>query len=616
MRRGDTRGGLVRTLARLALLPAIVVGLSLAAVMHGMQYRELQRIGEDGDLALAGQAAVAVATMLERGDHDRLRLRMAGMSQRHGLARIVVMDADGAVLADSGIGAGSAYQTQAEIAGVDGRRIGTLRIENERRPIAAAQRSSLFTSVALLLLLFSVATAIAWRAAGRIGRPIIELAGAIAPRGSGRVLRPVAVTGKDEVRQLQEGFNATVAALQDSSRYMQRQIERATLELERKNAALETANQARARFLAAASHDLRQPLSALTLFSSALTLGEKDPVRLSRINHIQECVDSLDHLFNSLLDLSRLEAGAMQPAIGEFALDGLFDEVSRTFRMGAEQRGLRLIVRKTDAWVRCDRVMLSRILNNLVCNAIRYTAEGGVLIAARCRAGRIRIDVWDTGPGIPPEQHQRVFEEFFQGHSHAPVPPGERRGLGLGLATVQRLCALLDVPIALKSRLGRGTLFAIEVPAAARVACHEGDPTPEPPLDVTGLRVLAIDDEPAILEGLRILMESWGCIVATAADGVEAMRVARSWPIPPDIVVSDLQLGGGRSGLDVIRALQGHYRGKGFGDFARLLITGETKHERLREISAARIPVLYKPVTPEQLREAMMATIAVRQVAA
>src|SRR3546814_1583864 len=134
----------------------------------------------------------------------------------------------------------------------------------------------------------------------------------------------------------------------------------------------------RSLFLAAASHDLRQPLYALTLFSSARSLGEKDPARLSRIAHIQDCVGSLDHLFNELLDLSRLDAGAMQPSLSDFPLDGLFDEISRTFRMAAEKRGLRLQLRQTDAWVRCDRVMLARILNNLVCNAIRYTHSGEI----------------------------------------------------------------------------------------------------------------------------------------------------------------------------------------------------------------------------------------------
>ena len=380
-------------------------------------------------------------------------------------------------------------------------------------------------------------------------------------------------------------------------------------ERDRERDALQAGNQSRARFLAAASHDLRQPLSALTLFSSALAQGETDPVRLTRIRHIRESVDSLDQLFTALLDLSRLEAGAVNPEPVAFGLDALFEEVSRTFRMNAEQRGLRLVVRKTDACVVSDRVMLARILNNLVSNAIRYTTEGGVLVGARHRGELIRIEVWDTGSGIFPEMQDQVFEEFFRVRG-APMQAGDSQGLGLGLSTVRRLTELLGIPITLRSRPGRGTVFSIEVPADETA---NGGPPLEPadlPLDVAGLCVFVIDDEPAILEGMRALLESWGCRVETAADADTALGLARHSVRPPDVVISDLQLGGPIDGIELIQTLDRHFAAQGGDRFARLLVTGASRQDYLQAAAAARIPALSKPVSPERLREAIVAAIA------
>jgi signal transduction histidine kinase len=242
----------------------------------------------------------------------------------------------------------------------------------------------------------------AWRAGGRRGasaQPIRALGKAVDRLGAGEDAS-VAIEGTSEVRHLQHGFNQAARALAESRRLLQSRINDATAELARKNAQLEVASQAKTRLLAAASHDLRQPLHALTLFSDGLANGETDPVKLQRIGHIRECVDSLDRLFSELLNLSQLDAGVLQPQWADFPLDRLFDEVSRNFRPVAEQQGLRLVVRKTDVWVRCDYVMLSRILNNLVSNSLRHTIDGGVLIGARRRGNGVRIDVVDTGVGI------------------------------------------------------------------------------------------------------------------------------------------------------------------------------------------------------------------------
>ncbi|HWS78448.1 MAG TPA: ATP-binding protein, partial [Thermomonas sp.] len=294
-------------------------------------------------------------------------------------------------------------------------------------------------------------------------------------------------------------------------------------------------------------------------------------------------------------------------------LDEVFDEVSRNFRMLAESRGLRLIVRKTDAWVRADRTMLTRILNNLVSNALRYTDDGGVLVGVRHqRSGQVRIDIWDTGHGIAPEHQPRVFEEFYQvSHEHA--QPGERqRGLGLGLATVRKLAELLGSPISLASTPRRGTVVSLWLAAgtpSARALAHAHE-TLDVPLDVSGLRVLVVDDEVSILEGLRALLAEWGCDIRAAENEADALDALSGWAQAPDLVISDLRLREGRSGVDVLRAIARHYgQDPQHPGFARLLVTGETRSDRIGEIAASRIPVLFKPVSPQKLREAMLAAV-------
>lgn len=479
----------------------------------------------------------------------------------------------------------------------------TLAPANTDTPLALWQGGLLL--VAALLLVASAG----WGIARRVLDPIAALTVAVEHLGKGEPVQ-LEVTQAGVLGRLQLGVNEASRTLEAAHNRMQSELGRTTVELADKNARLEAASQSRARFLAAASHDLRQPLYALTLFSSALRAGETDPDKLARVMHIEECVASLDQLFAELLDLSRLEAGAMQATPTDVRLDDVFDEVSRNFRMLAESRGLRLIVRKTDAWVRCDRTMLARMLNNLVSNALRYSDDGGVLVGVRqLDSGQVRIDVWDTGSGIEPEHQQRVFDEFYQvkrSHDHA----GERkRGLGLGLATVRRLAELVGCEVDLASRVGRGTCVRLTLDAAntpAPVPAYEADI----PIDISGLRVIVIDDDITILQGLRALLEEWGCELLAADDEASAVREARHWPAPPDLVISDLRLREGRSGLDVLRALARHYgNDPATPGFARLLVTGETRPDRLAEIAANKVPVLFKPVSPDRLREAMLAAV-------
>ncbi len=607
----------MQRLALVALVPTLVTAALLVTMLTQHQLASLRGMAQNTADAIATQAASVTAAPLRDMQRRELVRIAESIGELPHVARVQIRAADGEILADE-LGRSGANNTDTltvtrDVVDSDQAGhpvLGSVMVDVSLSDAIAAQHASLQHALAALLVSLLVAAVIGWQAARWISAPLRRLVAAVHQLGRGDRHVEVEVTDQSEIGELQRGFNSAALALFDVQRSMEKEIEHATVELARKNAALEAASVAKARFLAAASHDLRQPLYALTLFSSSLAVDERDPVRLDRIAHIQECVEALDHLFSELLDLSRLETGAMQIEITEFPLDQVFEEVSRNFRMIAEQHGLRLIMRATNLWVRSDHTMLARILNNLVSNALRYTSSGGVLVVARRRSDNtVRVDVWDTGSGIAPEHQARVFDEFYRVECHngnGEHDTGPRRGLGLGLATVQRLAELLDTQVLLQSNPGHGSVFSFHLPEVAPQQLF--NPTSdEAPLDVSGMRVLVVDDEPAILSGIRYLLRSWGCEVAVAEDRTQALQAAEEWPMPPDIVISDLRLRDGESGLDVLAALDQHYQRDGNPPFPRLLITGETRSDRLREIMAAKIPVLYKPVSPEQLKEAMMA---------
>lgn len=616
------RTSLTQRLAFVALMPTFVTALLLVTMMTLHQMATLRRMGYNSATEIATQAASVAVDPLRNMQRRELMRVAQSIGRLPHVTHVQIRAADGEILADArrndDSGSRENFTVLREV--TDGSQpnapvLGAVMVNLSLEEALAAQESSVRNALIAMLLSLVIAGVVGWQAARWIGAPLLRLAAAVHQLGRGDRRVEVEVTDHTEIGELQRGFNSAAAALHDMHRGMAEEIERATQELARKNAALEAASVAKARFLAAASHDLRQPLYALTLFSSALALDERDPMRLDRIAHIQECVEALDHLFSELLDLSRLETGAMQVEISDFPLDHVFDEVSRNFRMLAEQRELRLVMRATPLWVRSDRTMLARILNNLVSNALRYTCAGGVLVGARRRCdGTVQVDVWDTGSGIAAEHQIRVFDEFYRVEGHADAEyerdGGPRRGLGLGLATVQRLAELLGTRVLLRSRHGRGSVFSFRLPEVA--AAH---PPGQPAIarnqpDVSGMRVLVIDDEPAILSGVHYLLRSWGCDVLTAEDRAQALEAVETWDGPPDLVISDLRLREGDNGLQILAALDSYYQRDGCAPFPRLLITGETRHDRLHELHAAKIPVLYKPVSPERLREAMVASRA------
>lgn len=614
------RTSLLQRMAFVALVPTLITAGLLVTLLTQRQLGTLREMAQNSADAIATQTASVCVQPLQA---MRLRelLRIAdSIGELPHVTRVQIRTADGQILADHRAADDNPRDVISVVRQiVDTQQgtptvLGSVLVNVSLHDALAAQRGSLRHALLALLLSLLVAGVIGWQAARWISAPLRRLAGAVQQLGRDDKPISVAITDRTEIGELQRGLNHAAAELFQHRRSLQQRIEQATRELELKNAALEAASESRSRFLAAASHDLRQPLYALTLFSAALAVDELDPQRLDRIAHIQECVQSLDHLFSELLDLSRLEAGAVQVEISDFPLDRVFAEVSRTFSMVAEQRGLTLKTPSTRYWLRSDRVMLTRMLNNLVGNALRFTSQGGALVGARRSGpGRLRIEVWDTGSGIAPDHLPHVFDEFYRidDQGGAGLDDGSRSGLGLGLATVQRLARLLDTDVQVRSRVGHGSVFRFELPLADTGTLPpvvEEEPTDE----LADRRVLVVDNDPAILSGIRFLLRSWGCEVAVAEDRQQALEAVENWPAPADIVICDLHLRSGEQGPDLFAQLDRLYERDGETRFARLLVTGETRADYLRDVIAMKIPLLYKPVSPQQLRRAMLEALAAR----
>jgi signal transduction histidine kinase/integral membrane sensor domain MASE1 len=371
-------------------------------------------------------------------------------------------------------------------------------------------------------------------------------------------------------------------------------------EIEDKSRQLELANTAKSRFLAMASHDLRQPLHALGLFVAQLRTPLKSGERAKTIERAYEAVREMNEMFNSLLDISKLDAGIVTPKITEFPIARLLQKIETMFDQAAREKGLRLRVTRSDAWVRSDALLLERILLNLVSNAMRYTLRGGIIVGCRRRGEMLRIEVWDSGPGIPEGHKQNIFGEFFQ----LPTPERDRYGgLGLGLAIVDRLRRLLNHKIELTSTVGRGSRFTILVPMAAEgVTSVETVRSPHPAaFAVEGKVILVIDDAPIVLEGTGGLLGKWGYTVVTAGSDEAALIQLTEREQRPDLIISDYHLANGKTGIEAIERINAAFG----APIPAILISGDTAPERLHDAKDKGYILLHKPVDPMRLRAVM-----------
>ena len=364
----------------------------------------------------------------------------------------------------------------------------------------------------------------------------------------------------------------------------------------------EAASLAKSQFLAATSHDLRQPLHALNLFVEQLRSEPLTAHQQGLLERITRSVDALGGQFDILLDISRLDAGVVEVNRTHFPLRELFDAIRADFEPIALQKGLRFKVASTLAFIESDRESLTRILRNLMQNAVRYTERGGVLIGSRRCGAMLRIEVHDTGPGIADAEREHIFREYYQVGN----PERDRRkGLGLGLAIVERLTRLLGHRLTLRSVPGKGSSFAVEVPLGERSLWRAPDISSHSvPLEFFGKTIAIVEDEIEILDGMRSLLESWRCTVVSADSGAQLVAQLQDAAEAPDLIISDYRLPDGETGAEVIAALREEFN----SDVPALLITGDTATSVASDgddDGDPRTLLLYKPVQPARLRAAM-----------
>jgi len=364
-------------------------------------------------------------------------------------------------------------------------------------------------------------------------------------------------------------------------------------DLERQKDELDRANAAKTRFLAAASHDLRQPMQALVLLVESLKERVRQPENQRLAEGIHATIESMSSLLNEILDISRLDAGTVSPQTASFPVASVLDRLRAGYTLAAARKDLALRVRDDDCIVKTDPVLLYRILVNLVENALRYTHEGGVLVACRRRADGLWIEVWDTGVGIPADQHEAIFAEFHQlGNPHR----DRERGFGLGLAIVQRTARLLGLELQLRSRVSRGTVFRLRVPYGA--ASEVRRPEPATPVEaLEGCRVVVVEDDREIRTAMTLLLEGWRCEAHAVGDGRELDALLARLPEPPHVLVADYRLPGGEDGIEIVARVRARYPG-----IAGILLSGDVSPGVLRAAREAGIEMLHKPLRPARLR--------------
>ena len=347
------------------------------------------------------------------------------------------------------------------------------------------------------------------------------------------------------------------------------------------------ANQAKTRFLAAASHDLRQPLHTIGLLVAALSLRHMDARDREVVDLLSQVTQALSEQLDQLLDISKLDAGVVAPAYKIVDLGEMLRMHHAEMRAVIEAKGLRAVL-DAPTGVRCrtDPALVLRVLRNLTENAVKFTANGTVALRLRVEDTVARIAVEDTGSGIPPAEQEMVFEEFYQVGN----PERDRtKGLGLGLSIVRRLCRLLDIDVDLRSEVGYGTAVILSLPLQTQGATAPPAGEPARIHSFAGRTVLVVDDERSVRTGMRILLEELGCRCLEAASGEEALRQSRQHR--PDVILADLRLRNGENGIEVIARL-----GAALGPIPALLVSGDTAPDRLLEAQRAGIKLLHKPV--------------------
>jgi len=377
--------------------------------------------------------------------------------------------------------------------------------------------------------------------------------------------------------------------------------EKAAAEAARSQA--EEANRAKTRFLAAASHDLSQPLHALALFAETLRQRAQEDDTAQLAGNIADSVAVLETLFGELLDLSRLDAGGVEVHARDFPLQALYDRLRPHFEPQAFDKGLALRFRGGARWVNADPLLVERVLRNLVANAVRYTEDGGVLVGCRLRGALLRLEVWDSGVGIPAEALPHLFDEFYQVGPARAMAGTPRGGSGLGLAIAQRLARLMGAALQVASVPGRGSVFRLDLPVGRRPQSSGAAATAVvgggwPELTLAGRQIVVVEDDAAARSAMVGLLRSWRAEVSELASMAEVQAWLGAEPQAPELLIVDQHLADGHRGADVIDRLRAHFG----AELAVVMVTGRVDGDDEAMAQVLGCHLLYKPVAPNRLR--------------
>jgi signal transduction histidine kinase len=632
------RGNLQRDLFRLGVVPCAAVALALTGWFTHHRLQTLEAAFDAEGQAVARQVAAMSDLSLYAGDVPALQ-NVANAALRGGQVMRVEISNSAGVYVTAGpktsplaqlrmftspvtlreASRASAFAPAGSTAAGD-TPIGLVQTFRDTTAYARERSRSLVAGIGIALVALLAAWASVRHMARTVARPLRRVSRTVAALEAGHfearcgvgeggaALAPAATSagtgstaGAHELAVLARDIDRLAERLQHNRQVSEERVREATAVALQRMAEAEQAALSRARFLAAASHDLRQPLHAMGLFIDGLLPGASAAQRPAMLR-LQESTEFMGVLLDDLLEISRLDAQVLTPAITRVSLAALFDQLDAQHAATAAESRVRLRWSDRGLAVRSDAALLQRIVGNLVSNALRHAPPGGTVLVA-ARRGRaddggdgVRIEVRDNGVGIAPIHQGRIFEEFYQ---VANTERDRRRGFGLGLAICARIATLLGTRIAVRSALQAGSTFALTLPAvqAAEANTPEQEPAPVPAAPLAGLNCMVVDDDPAILDGSRALLEQWGCRVECIATGAEAIARLGTGDLRFDAVLCDLQLAGDGDGMDVIAAAK-----RLQPDALAVLVSGATGPEVLQRLRRGGVMLLTKPVAPAKLR--------------
>lgn len=617
-----------------AIVPVALVVLVVVSVFWSGRRGDLDESYRQRARLLVRQAAVASEYGVFSGNIPALQGVVNGVRREPDVVTVVVFDASGILMVSAGAGRFTSLDElldpkrieEQAVQGVDvlaeaivsakvplddlfatqsvqtndrATALGHVVIEVSRENLGKREGAALFVAVWVGLAGILLGALLAVQMGRGVVNPILRVSQMIKRIGKGDFSAHPPVATNDPLYDLQADLDQMATRLAWGRDELEQRVASVTQALRQKKDEAEQATLAKSRFLAAASHDLRQPTHALGMFVARLSQMPMEAPMRRLVGNLDDLVQSMQDLLDGLLDLSRLDAGAVRAHLEPVSMRELCNALRNTFEPMARDKGLRLVIRTGDFIGLSDPVLLQRMVVNLAHNALRYTERGCVLIACRPtgQGSMVRIEVWDSGVGIAPEHQSSVFKEFYQVGN---AGRDRKQGLGLGLNIVERTAQLLGHGITLRSQVGRGSRFAITLPRIEGTAVQELQAEKPSDLDAAGLEgftVLVIEDDDFAREAMFELLTSWGCVVHLASTAEQARSLATQLT-DIAVILSDYRLGEAENGLEVIAAL----RGLVGRDIAACVMSGDMNTDLMQAVKHAGLTLLHKPVRPAKLR--------------